>query len=112
MRRHVRAKGDEEGSTMTMTPGFERFLVGLLCGAIFGAAGFFSRQILGLIFGLAAAAILFLIVDQGVPGLEITIGHVLGEVQRYQHFVLGAAVGVLLASSVLRGGSRASGGER
>ena len=97
---------------MTATPGLEPFIIGLLCGAVFGAAGVFSRRILGLIFGLAAAVIVFTVVDRGVGGLEVAVREVLHQALRHQHLVLGAALSVVLAgASLSRGRRRLQGGE-
>lgn len=86
---------------MTAGPGFETFVVGLLCGAVFGAAGTFAPRFIGLLLGLGAAVIVFIVADQGVQGLEVAVGGVIDEAVRNQHLVVGVVVGAVLAAALL-----------
>lgn len=83
---------------MNMSPAMESFLVGLLCGGVIGAAVVLSRRLLALAFGLGAAVLVFVLIDQGVPGLEWYGRQLILEVLQHRHLMGGAVLGVVLAA--------------
>ena len=93
-----------------VSTGFETFITGIFCGAVFGAAGAFSRRILGVLFGLAAAWMVFVAVEDGLPGLEGAVHTLIEEAKRHQRLVLGVAVGAVLAASLLSRSASNNGG--
>ena len=67
------------------SPEFESFIAGMLCGAVVGAAATLSRRLLGLVFGLGGALIVFVLIDQGVPGLEAAVRQLIDQALLHQH---------------------------